>query len=449
VSTGDSTASVPGNSASALARRIRAGEVTASDALEAYLARIDESEESVQAWAHLARDNARKQAELADRARRNGLPMGALHGVPLGVKDVFDTFDMPTQYGTPLYADRRTREDAYAVERLRTQGAILLGKTVTTELATYAPGKTRNPHNPEHTPGGSSSGSAAAVAAGHVPAALGTQTNGSVIRPASYCGVYGYKPTYGTVSRTGVLRQSPDLDQVGVLAATLEDAGLLAQSMMVYDSRDAAMRPRAQPDLQAAASELPAVTPLLAFAKTPVWEEAEQETREAFAELAEALGEAVTEIGLPESFAHVHTMHKTVMEADIARNYHRDYERGRDRLSDSLRGQIERGRETRAVDYIRSRESIGALAAITDEILNDYDAFLTPATPGPAPPGLESTGSASFCTIWTYLGMPAVSIPLMAGSNGLPLGVQLVGARGDDARLMRLANWLVGQVSGG
>ena len=446
-----SPGTAPANSATALVQRIRAGEVSASEALDAHLARIDESEPTIHAWDYLARDNARKQAEIADKARRQGAPMGALHGVPLGVKDIFDTFDMPTQYGTPLHKDRRPREDAFAVERLRSQGAIMLGKTSTTELATYAPGvtKTRNPHNPEHTPGGSSSGSAAAVAAGHVPAALGTQTNGSVIRPASFCGVWGYKPSFGAISRTGVLRQAPALDQVGVLAATLQDAGLVAQHMMVHDSRDSAMRPRAAPDLQAAAGELPPVTPLMAFVKTPVWDQAESETQEAFAELSQALGEAITEIALPESFAHIHTMHKTVMEAEIARNYHRDYERGADQLSDSLRGQIERGREVRAVDYIRSAESIGALAAIADEILNDYDAFLTPAAPGTAPHGLDDTGSAAFCTIWTYLGMPALSIPLMTGSNGLPMGVQLVAARGDDARLFRMANWLVGAASSG
>ena len=445
-----SPGTAPANSATALVQRIRDGEISASEALTAYIARIDESEETIQAWDYLARDNARKQAEIADKARRQGAPMGALHGVPLGVKDIFDTFDMPTQYGTPLHKDRRPREDAFAVERLRSQGAIMLGKTSTTELATYAPGvtKTRNPHNPEHTPGGSSSGSAAAVAAGQVPAALGTQTNGSVIRPASFCGVWGYKPSFGLISRSGVLRQAPALDQVGVLAATLQDAGLVAQHMMVHDSRDSAMRPRAAPNLQAAAGELPPVTPLMAFVKTPVWEQADSETQEAFGELAQALGEAVTEIALPESFAHIHTMHKTVMEAEIARNYHRDYERGADQLSDGLRGQIERGREVRAVDYIRSTESIGALAAIADEILNDYDAFLTPAAPGTAPHGLDDTGSAAFCTIWTYLGMPALSIPLMTGSNGLPMGVQLVGARGDDARLFRMANWLVGTVSG-
>ena len=446
-----SPGTAPANSATALVQRIRAGEISASEALDAHLARIDESEPTIHAWDYLARDNARKQAEIADKARRQGAPMGALHGVPLGVKDIFDTFDMPTQYGTPLHKDRRPREDAFAVERLRSQGAIMLGKTSTTELATYAPGvtKTRNPHNPEHTPGGSSSGSAAAVAAGHVPAALGTQTNGSVIRPASFCGVWGYKPSFGAISRTGVLRQAPALDQVGVLAATLQDAGLVAQHMMVHDSRDSAMRPRAAPDLQAAAGELPPVTPLMAFVKTPVWDQAESETQEAFAELSQALGEAITEIALPESFAHIHTMHKTVMEAEIARNYHRDYERGADQLSDSLRGQIERGREVRAVDYIRSTESIGALAAIADEILNDYDAFLTPAAPGTAPHGLDDTGSAAFCTIWTYLGMPALSIPLMTGSNGLPMGVQLVAARGDDARLFRMANWLVGAASSG
>lgn len=433
----------------ALAQRIKDGEISATEVVKAHLARIDEVEDTVQAWAHLAREHALKQAEIADEARRQGRPLGALHGIPVGVKDIFDTFDMPTECGTPIHAGRKTRQDAFAVERLREQGAIMIGKTVTTELATYAPGKTRNPHNPEHSPGGSSSGSAAAVAAGMVPLTLGTQTNGSVIRPAAYCGVYGYKPSYGLISRTGVLRQSPTLDQVGVFATTLEDAGLLAELMMVHDPRDRSMRPQARPQLRQAAGEWPNIDPLLAFCKTPVWDEAAPEMQQACGELVEALGDNIQNLDLPQPFQHVHTMHKTVMEADIARNYHREYERGREQLSDSLRQQIERGQKLPAVDYIRSSESIEMIGKLADDILNDYDAILTPAVTGPAPKGLETTGSPTFCTIWTYCGLPAISIPLMTASNGLPMGIQLVAARGDDMRLLRTANWLVQTLSEG
>lgn len=444
----DGASEIPDSSATALARRIREGEVTAAEVVEACLARIDADEARVQAWEHLARDHARQQAEAADRARRRGAALGPLHGVPVGVKDIIDTFDMPTQHGTPLYKDRKPRHDAAVVERLRMAGAIVLGKTVTTEMAVYSPGKTRNPHDPEHTPGGSSSGSAAAVAAGMVPLAVGTQTNGSVIRPASFCGVYGYKPTFATISRRGCLRQSPALDQVGVFATTLEDAGLLATCLMDYDPEDTVMRPQARPALQRPAGEAPPVEPLLAFCRTPVWDQAEADTQAAFEELLDALGETVQEQPLPQPFETAHNMHRIVMESDIARSFAREYERGRDQLSAKLVEIIERGQRELAVDYARSLDGIGVLNDLADGILNDFDVIVTPAVPGEAPKGLESTGSPVFCTIWTYTGMPAVSLPLFTGDNGLPIGVQLVAARGDDARLLRTANWLMQKVRG-
>ncbi len=211
---------------------IRDGQISSEELVASCLERIDEVEETVQAWTYLERDYAMKQARKADLARKSGIPLGPLHGVPVGIKDIFDTDDMPTEDGTVLHAGRRPVSDATAVAQLREAGAVIMGKTVTTELAVYGPGKTRNPHNPEHTPGGSSSGSAAAVAAQMVPLALGTQTNGSVIRPAAYCGVVGYKPTRGLISRTRVLRQSPPLDTVGVFARTVEDAALAAETIM-------------------------------------------------------------------------------------------------------------------------------------------------------------------------------------------------------------------------
>jgi Asp-tRNA(Asn)/Glu-tRNA(Gln) amidotransferase A subunit family amidase len=329
---------------------------------------------------------------------------------------------------------------------LRAAGAVVLGKTVTTECAYFAPGKTRNPHNPEHTPGGSSSGSAAAVAAGMVPLALGSQTNGSTIRPASFCGVYGFKPTHGLVPRGGILQLSRTLDHVGLFARTLEDLALLAEQLVGYDPRDPDTRPRARPPFVSVAAEAPPMPPLLAFVKTPAWERAAEDTKEGFAELVSALGDRVVEIELPESARSAWDWQRTIMEAEMAANLAAEWERGRDRLSEQLRALLERGREVRAFDYQSALARIPQLNEGFAEIFERCDAILTPAAPGTAPRGLDSTGDPAFCTLWTLCGMPAVSLPLMQGANGLPLGVQLVGPRDWDARLLRTARWLQAQV---
>jgi Asp-tRNA(Asn)/Glu-tRNA(Gln) amidotransferase A subunit family amidase len=366
----------------------------------------------------------------------------------VGVKDIFDTADLPTEDGTPLHAGRTPAYDATAVARLRTAGAVILGKTVTAELAVCTPGKTRNPHDPARTPGGSSSGSAAAVAAGMVPLAIGTQTNGSVIRPASYCGVVGYKPSFGLISRYRVLRESRFLDQVGVFSRTVEDAALLAEQLIGFDERDPDTVARAYPQLTALATQPPPVTPRLALVKTPAWSLAEQDARQAFAELAEFLGSAVEEVDLDELLAPAVDWHRSIMEADLARSFRREYQRGSAQLSPALREILERGQQILAVDYVDALERVPGLRSALAEFLLEYDAILTPAATGEAPLGLESTGSPVFCTPWTLCGMPAVSLPLLQGANGLPLGVQLVAARGDDARLLRTANWLAGRVAG-
>jgi Asp-tRNA(Asn)/Glu-tRNA(Gln) amidotransferase A subunit family amidase len=410
--------------------------------VQACLERIAAIEDTIGAWTFIDRERALKQAGERDLARRSGETLGPLHGVPVGVKDIFDTYDMPTEDGTVLHAGRRPLADAAVVSELRAAGAVILGKTVTTELAVYHPGKTRNPRDPERTPGGSSSGSAAAVAAFMVPLAIGSQTNGSVIRPAGYCGVCGYKPTHGWVSRHGVLRQSRPLDQVGVFARTIEDVALVAECLMAFDQRDPDMRPQARPRLRETAFEEPPVTPRLAFVKTPMWDQADDDTQAAFAELADTLGEAVAEVALPTAFDDAVAMHRTIMEADLAKSFAREYERGADQLSATLRQMIERGQRYAAVDYNRALERRVGLDALLDELFDEYDAILTPATTGEAPVGLESTGSPVFCTIWTLCGTPAISIPLLEGSSGLPMGVQLVGCRGDDARLLRTARWL-------
>ncbi len=426
---------------------LRDGEFKSVDLVEACLERIDGRESDVQAWVHLDRDYALSQAEACDATRESGADIGPLHGLPVGIKDICDTNGLPTENGTVLDAGRQPTEDCSIVAQLRAAGAVIMGKTVSTELAVYAPGKTRNPHNPEHTPGGSSSGSAAAVASQMVPLAVGSQTNGSMLRPASYCGVVGFKPTFGKVSRSGVLTQSPSLDQMGVFGRSVADVALIAENIMAFDGRDPAMRPVAAPQLSVGATEEPPVEPTLAFVKSPVWEKADDDCKEAFAELSDALGERCEEVPLPAPFDSAVELHRTVHCAEMAKSYAGYYERGKDQLSDILRGMLEEGQKTTAVDYLRALDWQVVLNAGLEQVFERYDAILTPATAGEAPKGLEATGSPMFCTLWTYCGVPCVTVPLMEGSNGLPIGVQLIGPRGQDARLLRTANWLVEHVA--
>ncbi|MBI1997384.1 MAG: amidase, partial [Deltaproteobacteria bacterium] len=358
--------------------------------------------------------------------------------------------------GSVLYAGRTPSRDATVVSMLRAAGAVIMGKTVTTEFAYFSPGKTRNPHNPEHTPGGSSSGSAAAVAAEMVPLALGSQTNGSTIRPAAFCGVIGFKPTHGLISRHGVFALSRALDHVGLFARTIDDIALLAEQVTGYDEGDPDTRPRARIPFVQIAAEEPPLDPMFAFIKTPMWERTDDDTKEGFAEIVEQLGSQVEEVELFPSAtlrlgsgqAEAWQWHQTIMSAEMAANLEREWEKGCDRMSEKLRAQIERGREVRAVDYQRALTRIQPMHESFVELFEQrYDAILTPAAPGPAPKGLDSTGDPSFCTLWTLCGMPAISLPLLQSTTGLPIGVQLVGPRHGDARLLRTARWLAAKVA--
>lgn len=424
------------------AEAIRAGEITSEQLVQACLDHIADVEDTVRAWAFLDPEHALKQARDADLALRKGEALSPLHGVPVGVKDIFDTDDMPTEDGTVLHVGRKPAIDATVVSLLRAAGAIIMGKTVTAELAVYAPGKTTNPHDPARTPGGSGSGSAAAVAAHMVPLAIGTQTNGSVLRPASYCGVCGYKPTHGLISRHLVLQQSRPLDQVGVFGRTIEDVALITEQLMAFDEHDPDTRPRARPKLIETVAQEPPVPPELAFVKTPVWDHADKDTQEAFADLVEHLGENIAEVTLPAMFNDAISWHRTIMEADLARSFKREYENGKDKLSAILCEMIERGQSCLAVDYNDAVGQVSVLNGILGQIFEKYDAIVTPATTGEAPIGLESTGSPIFCTIWALCGTPAITLPLLQGASGMPIGVQLVGPKGDDARLLRTARWL-------
>jgi Asp-tRNA(Asn)/Glu-tRNA(Gln) amidotransferase A subunit family amidase len=437
-------------SASEAARLIHGGAISSEELVEACLARIREVDTDVQAWAFLDPDYALVQARSADAKRLEGKPIGPLHGVPIGIKDIFDTADMPTENGSLLHAGRTPSRDAATVAMLRAAGAVIMGKTVTTEFAYFSPGKTRNPHNPEHTPGGSSSGSAAAVAAEMVPAALGSQTNGSTIRPAAYCGVIGFKPTHGLIPRHGILELSRTLDHVGLFARSIDDIALLAAQLVGYDERDPDTRPRARIPFVEVAAEDPPLPPMFAFVRTPYWERVDEDTKVGFGELIAQLGKQIEEVELFPSATEAWEWHRTIMEAEMAANLEGEWKKGGDRLSETLRALLGRAQEVRAVDYQRALSRITPIHESFVELFEQrYDAILTPAATGAAPKGLASTGDPVFCTLWTLCGMPAISLPLLQSVDGMPLGVQLVGPRDGDARLLRTARWLAAQVAAG
>ncbi|MEQ9558992.1 MAG: amidase [Rhodospirillales bacterium] len=434
-------------SASQLAGMIERGEITSLELVEACIARIEAREDAVGAWAHLDLDFARRQAAHCDDMHASGAPTGPLHGIPVGIKDIFDTADLPTENGTVLSKGRTPDTDSAAVRLLRAAGAVIMGKTVTTELAVYSPGKTRNPHDPERTPGGSSSGSAAAVAAGMVPLAIGSQTNGSVIRPASFCGVVGFKPTHGRISRAGALALSRTLDHVGVFARSVEDAALISDCLIAHDPADPDTKPSAAARLSEIAGLEPPMEPRFAFVKSPHWDRAEPDAQEAFQELHEFLGDQSEEVTLPEPFNGAVDNLRKIMCADLVRYLSGYVARGEDKLSDVLRGMIEEGKSVTAIDFNESADMRVHLAGWVKSLGEDFDAILTPATCGEAPKGLDATGDPVFCSTWSYLGVPAVTLPLMQGANGMPIGVQLIGPRNDDARLLRTARWLAGKVA--
>ena len=431
----------------AAAEQIASGDISAEDYTGACLERIAAVDDTVHAFVHLDPDDALAQARALDERRRNGASLGPLHGVPVGIKDIYDTADYPTECGSPLLKGRRPMRDCTAVARLRAAGAVIIGKTVTTEFAYFHPGATRNPHDPERTPGGSSSGSAAAVAAGMVPLAIGSQTNGSMIRPAAYCGVYGSKPTHGTISRYGALSLSRNLDHVGTFARTLADTALLLEVLAGYDPEDDATRAVAAPAFLQTVGEDPPMPPRFAFVRTPIWDKADASARAALEALVDALGEQATTVDLPDAYAAAWDDQRVIMATDMAHNLGAVVARGDEASSSkTLRDFLAEGRQVTAPRYLAALDNARRYAAGIADIFKEYDAIITPATTGVAPKGM-ATGSPMFCSLWTLTGLPALSLPLLSGEGGLPLGVQLIGERGDDARLLRTANWLVNELA--
>jgi Asp-tRNA(Asn)/Glu-tRNA(Gln) amidotransferase A subunit family amidase len=427
--------------ASEAAAEIARGAISAEDYTRACLERIEALDGEIRAFVHLDGEHALAQARGLDERRAQGRPIGPLHGVPVAIKDIIDTADYPTELGSPLAAGRRPWNDATVVTKLRAAGAVIIGKTVTTEFAYFHPGPTRNPHDHARTPGGSSSGSAAAVAAQMVPLALGSQTNGSVIRPAAFCGVFAIKPSYGLVSRAGVLPLSRQLDHIGAFARSLADLALILDVIAGHDPADPDTRPFAAPDFRAVQREKRPLPPRFAFVRTPVWDKADPDTKAAFEELVAALGSAVTAVDVSASLAEAWPTHRTIMATDMAHNLAPFVARGEP--SEALRKLLAHGRGVAAVDYLGALAKVPRYTASLAEIFDTYDAILTPATPGVAPQGLGSTGDPAFCTLWTLTGLPALSLPLFTGEGGLPLGAQLVGPLGRDGRLLRTATALI------
>lgn len=429
--------------------RLASGSLRATELMKICLDRIEALDGQIQAFEWLDPEFAMRQAEAVDNYRGTGRALGPLHGLPVALKDIIDTKDIPTLNGTVIDAGRVPSRDAAIVQKLKSAGAIIIGKTVTTELAFMHPSKTRNPANPDHTPGGSSSGSAAAVAAGMVPLAVGTQTNGSVIRPAAFCGVTGFLPSKGTIPRTGILAQALTLDRVGVFARSVEDAALLADVLFGYDAADRTTALAPTPKLLETARAAVPVTPQFAFVRTPYWSKADEECRLAVEELAAMLGEGCFEAELPPPFAEAATIRERINFAEMAKCYHRYANDGAASLSPEINEALAKGGKILAHDYIAALDWPDYLYAALEEIFQRCDAILTPAAPGPAPKGLDSTGSPLFNATWTLCGTPVITLPVFEAEGGLPMGIQLVGPRGGDARLLRTARWLLEKLKTG
>lgn len=421
------------------------GDLTAEAYTRACLDQIAGRDPQVEAWAYLDPDYALEQARDLDKQRAAGLGTGALFGLPVGIKDIIDTADMPTQNGCALFKGHQPSKDATCVSVLRAAGAVIMGKTVTTELANTTPNKTRNPHNPAHTPGGSSSGSAAGVAARMIPLALGTQTGGSVIRPGSFCGVYALKPTLGLISRTGVTLQSHTLDTVGVYGRSLADLALITDALSLPDQTDSVSYLHARSSLSMALTAGTGATPTLGFFRSPAWEQAEPAAKAALEAFVKGLGNAVSEVAIPELDGIVQH-HAHIMGAENSGYYGPLLERSPDGLSPNLAERLRAGAKVTAGDYVRSVAARDVLYGAVERTLGNVSALITLSSCGPAPKGLGSTGNPIFNGMWTYLGVPCVSLPLLS-VGGMPLGVQLIGKRRDEGRLLAVARWVEEQVA--
>jgi Asp-tRNA(Asn)/Glu-tRNA(Gln) amidotransferase A subunit family amidase len=435
-------------SAFEMVEMVRDGQTTAVELVTSALAHIDETDGALKAWVWLDREGALARAKELDQMRSNGRTIGQLHGVPIGLKDIIDTGDMPTECGSQAFAGRQPNADAVLVSRLRAAGAIILGKTATTPFAFMDPAETRNPHNHEYSPGGSSAGSAAAVAAGHVPLAVGTQTNGSVIRPASFCGTFGFKPTAGIISRSGVLRTSQTLDQVGVFARDLVDVALICDVVADFDPNDPASFCRPRPRLMDGVSSIPPVEPNFVWFDMPYADQLSNDASEGLMEVVNALGARVEKIDATASFSGLVEAQNIIQYYEIARNLADIRDNHREKLSPQISKLLDHGTTVSDEAYAQALELRSGAINYFSSFFNDFDAIIAPAAPGEAPLFSEGiTGNPIFSTVWTLCGLPCLTMPLLVSENNLPIGVQIIGAQEEDDRVMRTAAWLLQELN--
>ena len=425
-----------------LVEKLKKGEISSVEVCSQYIERIKQFEKDVKAWAYFDKKELLEKAAEADELRKSGKPLGPLHGLPVAVKDIVGTLDMPTECGTIIRKKMTGSQEAEVVNLLKIAGAIVMGKTQTTELAYFHPSNTTNPHDYTRTPGGSSSGSAAAVAAHMAPLSLGSQTNGSIIRPASYCGVVGYKPSYGLISRSGVLKQSNRLDHIGVFGKTVEDVALLTKSLIKKDLYDNSTIHYSADEMLNVCKKGPLFEPKFIFYKTKNWKKIDKESQKSFEFFIKTFKKNIELFDTPSYFDDIPNYHKIIHETDMANNFQNYYKKYKKKLSKEIISAIERGMKYSAKDYAEAIDFMKQSYDSYQEVFEDYHGVLSPATTGVADKGLKSTGSPEFCTVWTYMGVPSISLPLLTGSNNLPLGVQLVGDKFDDQRFLGLANWL-------
>ena len=421
---------------------IASGRLSSVELVKSCLARIAETDGAINAWTFLDEGAALAQAAECDRIRIAGLATGLLHGIPVALKDIIDTAKMPTQRGSVIFEGRQTDNVARLVELLREAGAVIMGKTVTTELAFVHPNETRNPHNPDHTPGGSSSGSAAAVAALHVPLAIGTQTNGSVIRPASFCGVFGFKPTRGVISRDGILQTSVSLDQVGCFGRSLSDVALLTDVIGGYDQRDTVSFARPRPNMSAGSAADAPVTPALAWFDLPFNDRLSGDALEGIDAVIEILGPSVERLAVADTMSDLVAVQATIHEYEIAQHQAEVFEAHWSQISETLKPIITRARGITKTQYDDALAVKQSAEEFFKAFFLDYDAIIAPSAAGEAPKFGAGTGDPIFCTLWTLAGLPCVSLPLLVGETGLPIGMQLIGPAEKDDRLLRTARWL-------
>ena len=429
-------------SAYELSLKLQSGEITSVELCNAYLDRIKKFEKDVQAWQFIDKKLLIEKAEEADNYRKSGKPLGSLHGLPIAIKDIIGTYDMPTECGTVFRKKMSSSQDSEIVNLLKTAGAIIMGKTVTCELAYIHPCKTKNPHDYSRTPGGSSSGSAAVIASHMAHLSIGSQTGGSIIRPASYCGVVGYKPSYGLISRNGVLKVSDKLDTMGVFGKTVKDVALLAKILIKKDLYDDSTIHFSADKMLEVCDEGPAFEPKFIFYKTNKWKNINKKSQQAFEFVIKNFKKNIEIFDTPSYFEDIPKYHQIIHEVDMANNMQVYYKKDKTKLSKELRDAIARGLKYSGKEYADAIDFMKQSYESYKEVFEDYHGIITPSSSGIADKGLKSTGSADFQKVWTYLGLPAISLPLLTGENDLPLGVQLVGDRFDDLRFLGTANWL-------